>query len=259
MKFLTPIFAIALALTPALSNAIIRLDFKIDNAALAFLIEPHTSIQIEGLPYVGVHLYSITSDTLYIQHPEEENWLALPLGNLKSSIPTAYVEKGNESGAFLGSPNRHWAVRVGSRICEHVFTNTDTAARIGANISHLTRISTGLNYIYGGDLKAHGCASYLINPAIGKVVGFPIHSSGTATQGPNGKKTTNRMDVTRLSTLPGQGLPQPEITAPFDLPAQIRFLARQLTPEQNTIFQTTSTNLPNLQKLRALRHIIAQK
>gem|GEM_PF-2503404 len=254
MKF---ILTLLLALSAPIfsAQALVRLDFKINEAPLAFLIEPYTTIQIEGLPYVGIHLYSIKSDVLYIQHPDEENWLALPLGNLGSTIPTAYLEKGQESGGFLGTPNRHWAIRVGTRICEHVFANQDTAKKLGTNISHLARISTGLNYIYGSNVKADSCANYLINPAVGQVVGLPIHSSTTAT---HASQKTTRMDVTRFTTLKGQGLPQPEITAPFDLPAQIRFLERQLSQEARTMFQKTSLNLPQLQQLRALRHLISQ-
>ena len=66
------------------------------------------------------------------------------------------------------------------------------------------------------------------------------------------------MDVTRLTTLEGNKIPHPEETTPFDVPAQIRFLTRQLSPEQLKLFNVSSAKLPQNQRLRALRHLISQ-
>lgn len=244
MKF---ILTLLLAL-PFSAHALFKLDVKIDDHPLSFLIDPHKIVQIEGLPYLGLHLYSIQADTLYIQHPEENGWHSLPLGNLENILPTAYLEKGQESGDFHGTNNRHWALRVGSRICDHAFTNQDAAKKTGLNISHLAKISAGLNSVYGSPHNTNGCQSYLVSPAVGGLVGLPIHTSGAG----------GKMDVMRLSVIKGQKIPHPETTTLLNTPARIRFLTRQLSQEQYNTFIKTSQKLPDGQKLRALQHLLSQ-
>lgn len=229
-----------------------QLDVIIEEQPLTFLIASHDSIQVAGLPYLGVHLYSIKSDTLYVQHPDEKEWLALPVGRIHNAFPTGHLEKGKQSGKFLGTPNQHWAVRVGARTCDHILTNKDAGARTGANVSHFARISAALAYLYGENLGKDSCAAYLIPPVLGPMMGLPIHATGSGGQ----------YDVKKLHTLPkeiAKGIPLPEVYTLLTQESHVRFLARQLTPEARDTFMATSSQLPVAQRLRALKHLLSQK
>lgn len=250
LKFSRPATALALILISAQSVFAASVVEVVDNGmSLHFNVNEEKLIRIKGLPVAGKYRFHALKGVLYAQLPDDKRWWQITSKDYLYKIPSPYLERHSKWAEYEGQPTYHWVATYGGQICAHMFTSQKAAQDAGINFSHLSRLSNALTFLVGDDV-AHPCENLRISPAMGKIMGFPVSSTGR----------TGEFSLQRVYQKNGTGNAE-EIINPLHLNAEVHaaFLKLRLTPAQRAAFESASANLPFGRQVTALKKLLRQQ
>lgn len=224
----------------------LRLTYDMAGSPVTLQRDASGVVQVDGLPYPGLVLYTPATGVVYYQHPDETGWLAITPSDTNGYTVSATTVAGAAWQPYLDSPTRRWEVKGAQMPCDNWFTSQKAGSVAGLTAADLWRVFSSLQWLQAGS-AAPVCDKLSVDATQAAQIGLPLYFNG-----PGGLWQLTELTQADIAPIALPATPQPVTDE-----ARLRVLLHQFGPEDKEALLKDIGQLPLARQLEEIQKRLA--